>query len=387
MDVYSRTAAESILVLGENATDLNSAAESIAAQVPTASITSVSELPDFRQVLADKSFDIVVLDHSIVDDSGADLIQELKIKEDDPSILVVFSSNNPGQIADAFNSGCRHCIIKDEQWLEKIGPAVRGLLRHRRREDGNATLLAKLTEANALLEEKNQRLDEFTKTVAHDIRGPLGAITMRLEYMRDVYADDVDERFRSMLESSYSSARRLINVVQAMYEYAKLGTRALTIEKIELAEFIEEVIRDLDFSRDVNLKIGIGEFPTVWGDRNLLRKVFSNLIGNSVKFCDKPSVKINIGQNLIVKRSLADFCEIFIEDNGPGIAKEDLKDLFVMFRRGGDANQEIEGTGIGLAVVKRIIELHFGKVRVESEPGQGARFVFSLPMNQINLQV
>ena len=376
---------EAILVLDYNASDLKLSQNSIAEEIPGAEIIGVVNFEDYQRIIRDKDFDVVVLNSFTLEERGVDLIHQLKVKDHDPAILVVSNNEDPKLIAAAFHSGCHRCLVKDGEWKQRIGPAVRALLRHRRLESVNATLIAKLTEANALLEEENSRLDEFAKTVAHDIRGPLGGISMKLEYMRDVYKDEVDDRFRHLLESSLASSRRLIAVVQAMYEFAKLGTQALQLEKIDLRQFIEEVVSDLHFEDSIELRIGIGDLPPIWGDTDLLRKVFLNLISNAVKYSDKKSVVVNVGVNQIINRSLADFCEIFIEDNGPGILAEDIEHIFGMFTRGINVAKSVEGTGIGLAVVRRIVEMHLGRVRVESLPGKGARFLISLPMDKVSL--
>ena len=141
---------------------------------------------------------------------------------------------------------------------------------------------------------------------------------------------------------------------------------------------------NLDENKKVSVKIE--DLPRVWGNAPLLRKVFINLINNAIKYCDKDIAEIKIGYEKSEHKKLGEFGIFYVEDNGSGIPKEDLSDLFVMFRRGKDAEKKCDGIGIGLSVVKQIIELHFGNIDVESEVGKGTKFVFSLPMEDISIE-
>jgi signal transduction histidine kinase len=175
-----------------------------------------------------------------------------------------------------------------------------------------------------------------------------------------------------------------MGLVQSMYSYAKLGAKAGRMEPIVLGQLVEEVISDMHFNDSVQIKIGLGDLPTVWGSADLLRRLFINLLSNAVKYNDKPEIIINIGVRRIIERSLGKFVEVFVEDNGPGIPAEELSGIFSMFTRGASVRGDQEGAGIGLAVVQRIVELHFGDVTVESEVGKGTRFVVSLPTERLD---
>jgi len=374
---------EKILVFDEDAGDLERMRSVLAHQLPFADVSAARSLEEFRSATAGREFDVVVIEQLLSEVSGVELMVELKLRDSEPAVLLLSRSADPKVLASVYSAGSSRCIVKEGRWLEEVGPAVRHLLRIRKLERENAALIAKLTEANVLLSEKNKRLDEFSGTVAHDIRGPLGGINMKLEYMCDVYRDEVDERLGKLLSSTLESSKRLLGVVQAMYEFAKLGAKAAAMEELNLGQLIEEVVQDLHFDDSLDIKIQIGELPRVWGNPHLLRKVFGNLITNAVKYSDKREIVIAVEQRRLLSRSLGRFGEFCVRDNGPGISKEDLKEIFGMFRRGRNAEKKCEGVGIGLSVVKRIVELHFGQVSVESEPGKGACFVLTLPTEEI----
>lgn len=375
-----------ILFLDSNEADLRAGSRIIQDELPGLSVCSVVSASEYREVLEREVFDIVIIDQDLDSGESTALIRELKLQDNEPLVLGLTYSKDSKVVMQAYESGCHRCLVKEgEDWAEALSPALRQLLRMRRLEDENARLIAKLTEANLILHEKNERLDEFSATVAHDIRGPLGGICMRLEYLNDFYGNELDDRFQQLVKATLESGERLVDIVQAMYEFAKLGSRAKRMEEFELEQLVSEVVHDFGFPEEKNIHIGIDELPSVWGNKGLIRKIFINLIGNAVKYNDKETVIINIGHSSVKHRSIGDFVEIFVSDNGRGIPKDDLEEIFTLFRRGRGEEGMSEGIGLGLAVTKRIIEIHFGEIRVESELGEGTSFVFSLPLEAIDV--
>lgn len=375
---------ESVLIVDGDNDALRQSRDVISKQLPEAIIIPVNSLAHFRELVGRQDFDVVVLDSSLSERSSSELVHELKLRDQEPGVLVVSKSSDPRLVAEIYNSGVQKCIVKEGRWLDELGPAVRQLLRMRRLEEENRRLVSKLTEANMLLQEKNRRLDEFSATVAHDIRGPLGGVSMKLEYLIEKYGGSIEPRFLELLTNAFSSTARLTQIVQSMYTYAKLGSKAARMSDVNLVQLVEEVISDIHFSEMLEIKIGIGNLPSVWGNADLLRRLFINLLTNAVKYNTKPEVVINVGIQKVIEKSLGNFAEIYVEDNGPGIPQEEIRNIFSMFTRGSSAGSDSDGAGIGLAVVQRIAELHYGSVRVESEVGRGTRFIVSLPLEKID---
>lgn len=379
-----KTRPENILIFDKDSEEIHAAINRIVEQLPKVNLTRVHSLDHYRDIIKSADFDIVILDYEISGDRGVELIHELKLKDYEPAVLIVSNSVESKVFTEIYNSGCHRYIIKNGRWLEEIGPAVRHLLRIRKLENENRSLLSRLTEANIMLAEKNKRLDEFSATLAHDIRGPLGGICMKLEYILESHSDGLGGRVKDLIHRAYGSAERLTHIVQAMYDFAKLGSKAAKMEFVNLKQLVEEVILDIAFEDTADIQIGIDDLPVVWGNPDLLRRVFINLISNAVKYSDKKEIVVNVGVRGVSNRTLAKFTEIFVEDNGPGIPKEDQKDIFQIFNRGQQHGGPKEGIGLGLSVVQRIVELHFGKVSVESQSGRGTTFVLTLPMEEIN---
>jgi signal transduction histidine kinase len=146
---------------------------------------------------------------------------------------------------------------------------------------------------------------------------------------------------------------------------------------------VKEVISDINIDHASNVEVKMSELPTVWGNGDLLRRVFQNLITNAIKYCHRENVEIKIGFEGFVQRGVGEFAKFYVSDNGPGISSEDAGRVFNMFARGADADRGTDGLGIGLAVVQRIVELHQGYIELTSEPKEGARFTILLPTEAI----
>jgi signal transduction histidine kinase len=349
----------------------------IAKHIESAEIREVHSLRAYREALSQQDYDVVVLDYDIPGVPSKELLMQLQLRDCEPEVLLVSACDNPQTVRNIAAARKRY-IVRDDNWGTEVSYAIRDLLRIRKLEEEMSFVRARLTEANFKLEEKNRRLDEFCATIAHDIRAPLAGLMLKVEYILTSKSSGIEERSRSMLQRSYQSAERLVGLVQAMYEYAKVGLSSGSCERVACKALVQELIDDLPIEEDRKVTIGVGELPQVWGNRGLLRRIFINLIGNAVKYNNKDEVSINIGCLSVHDTGAGRCAEIFVEDNGPGIKPEDAEGIFDMFSRGTSQAVRPEGLGIGLAVVRRIVEMHHGFISVEQSPLGGARFVFSL---------
>ncbi|NMC62085.1 MAG: HAMP domain-containing histidine kinase [SAR324 cluster bacterium] len=373
-----------VLIFSTNDSDISQIAEVINERMPGTQFLKAKNIDDYQALLNNDEIDVAIVDYRLVAPKVIELVQSAKVKEYSPSLVLIESEANPGFISELYEAGVEKCFMEHENYRAEIAHVVRGIMWIRKLQEENTRLIARLTEANILLEEKNRRLDEFSATVAHDIRGPLGGVVMKLDFLLDRYRNEISEQFASVLQRALSSSQRLTEIVQAMYEFAKLGSKAATMGPVVIGPLIEEVIKDMNFDEMHDINFIIGDLPTIWGNDQLLRRVFINLIGNAVKYNDKAETVINIQCTGFVKRSIARFAEIIIQDNGPGIEQDELKDVFRFFGRGSAGRRDSDGLGVGLTVVQRIIELHFGSIRVESQIGHGTTFTLSLPTEKID---
>ncbi|RMD84154.1 MAG: hypothetical protein D6808_07435 [Candidatus Dadabacteria bacterium] len=370
----------SVLILSKEQEVLGPVSDAIRESSKGVTLVSTSSIAGFREELSKASFDLVIIDQGTSGYATFELIHESRFQNSEPAILVLEQDNNPGMISAILHSGCQRCISKVESWKDELLPAIRQALRLKRLEDENRTLVRMLTEMNYELEKRNERLDEFNATVAHDIRGILAGVTMRLEYVLGKRRNEFNEETASILSKALKAAQRAVDIVHATYEYARLGRGQLKKESVDIGVIVRDAISDLNLPESLDIKVGIGELPKVWGNGPLLRRVFMNLISNSVKYNDKESIVIDVGCSGTVREDGREYAEIFVADNGPGIPQAVHKEIFRMFWRGTKARRSGDGMGVGLAVVQKVVELHGGKIAVSNGKKGGVRFSFLLPI-------
>jgi PAS domain S-box-containing protein len=227
-----------------------------------------------------------------------------------------------------------------------------------------------LMQTTALANQRNQELDQFAHIVSHDLKAPLRAIANLSEWIEDDLADQGPPDTKQNLELLRSRVRRMEGLINGLLAYARISHQETPSETFALQELLNEILDSLDLPPEFTIDVP-PDLPTLTTNRLLLSQVFSNLISNAVKHHDRPS-----GQVQIRAQAHAEGYEFTIADDGPGIAPKDHPRVFDIFQTLTSRDQK-ESTGIGLAIVKKIIEQVGGQIRLESELGQGAAFHFT----------
>ncbi|WP_049926298.1 PAS domain S-box protein [Halopiger goleimassiliensis] len=227
------------------------------------------------------------------------------------------------------------------------------------------------------LEESNERLERFAYAASHDLQEPLRMVTSYLTLLENRYGDAFDEDGREFLAFAVDGAERMREMIDGLLEYSRVETRGDPFEPTDLNDVAEDVLADLQFRiEESDAAITVEDLPEVAGDASQLRQVFQNLLSNAITYSgdDPPRVRVDA-------RRRGDEWEISVEDEGIGIDPEDQERVFSIFDRL-HSREEYEGTGIGLALCERIVERHGGDIWVDSEPGEGATFTFTLPVSR-----
>lgn len=225
------------------------------------------------------------------------------------------------------------------------------------------------------VEEKNRDLRDFTYMISHDLKSPIFTIRGMLQALNEDHASSMNQEMREMLGHMSLAANRLELLVKSVLELSKISSQELASEPIELSSLLTEVA--LEYQPQISetscqLRIPPA-LPRILGDRLRISQVFSNLIGNAIKYRAPARAPIVEIKEESCQRQR--YCSISVRDNGIGIAAEQLSDVFRPFHRLKTVN--VEGTGIGLASVKRIMEKLGGEVRAASEPGVGSVFTLT----------
>lgn len=240
----------------------------------------------------------------------------------------------------------------------------------------NLELEQRVIDRTAQLEAANQELEAFAYSVSHDLRAPLRHIDGFLELLQKRTATDLDDKSQHYLASVFDSTRRMGTLIDDLLSFSQMGRWEMLKKPVDLKVLVQEVIRE--FEPEVQGRLvrwQIADLPLVIGDRAMLRIALVNLISNALKFTRlRPEAEIDIG--CLPGREKETI--IFIRDNGVGFDMNYADNLFGVFQRL-HRIEEFEGTGIGLANVRRIISRHGGRTWAEGEINQGATIYFSLP--------
>jgi PAS domain S-box-containing protein len=245
----------------------------------------------------------------------------------------------------------------------------------------NRDLEQRVAERTEQLEVANKELESFSYSVSHDLRSPLRAIDGFSHILLEDYTDKLDDEGRRMLSIVRENTQRMGQLIDDILKFSRSGRTEINTVEVDMAALAREVLDELRLgdASAANLCCTIGELPPARCDRALIHQVFANLISNAIKFSrTRETPTIDVGGSIE-----GDEIVYHVKDNGVGFDMQYADKLFGVFQRL-HSMEEFEGTGIGLAIVKRIVARHGGRVWAESKVGEGATFYFALPVKEKN---
>jgi light-regulated signal transduction histidine kinase (bacteriophytochrome) len=230
------------------------------------------------------------------------------------------------------------------------------------------------------LEKSNAQLENFAYNISHDLQNHISIMISSLRVIDKKYIDEKNPDAKKLMNIAIDKIFQMSQLTNDLLSYSRIGKNKKGFALISLEEVLNEAITNLtDKIKSKNAKITYGKLPTIYGNKVLLLNVFQNIIDNSIKYSSnerEPEIKISSKEN--ESEWILSF-----SDNGMGIKPEHQDKVFDMFYRIDEIKSKIEGTGIGLASCKRIIDLHNGRMWLESEYSKGSTFYISLPKNQL----
>lgn len=239
---------------------------------------------------------------------------------------------------------------------------------------------------NEELELRNHELQQFSWVVSHDLKEPIRKIELFIKIIKEKYLKD-DEKGIDYINRTINSAGRMQRLINDLLDYSRLSANVAP-ENVDLNDILKEVLYDFDYLTDEKqATIKIANLPVISGVPSQLRQVFQNLVGNSLKFCKKdvPPV-IELTSQFIEEKKFdsktspsGKYCRITVKDNGIGFDESYLDKIFIIFQSLND-RKSYEGTGIGLAIAKKIIDRHNGLITAKSREGEGSEFIIVLPV-------
>lgn len=221
----------------------------------------------------------------------------------------------------------------------------------------------------------NRELEQFAYVASHDLQEPLRMVSSYMQLLLKKYQGKLDEKADVYINYAVDGAKRMQNLIEALLKYSRLSL--VEFGWVETAVVVADAVANLTATiQETGAEITSTELPIVWGDRTQLLQLFQNLLSNAIKY-RKPGVPPRI----TVGAGQAELDWLFsVKDNGIGIEQQNFEQVFEIFRRL-HTREEIPGTGIGLASCKKIVEQHHGRIWVESTPGEGTIFFFTMPVH------
>ena len=282
-----------------------------------------------------------------------------------------------------------HQCSNSRQWAD----SEIQLLQHLADQIGIALAQAQLLEAETQrrqeLARSNAELQQFAYIASHDLQEPLRKIQAFGNQLKERFGEVLSDQGRDYIERMQNASQRMQNLINDLLTLSRLTTKAQPFVPVNLTQVAQEVLSDLEFRiQQTNGHVFVGELPTIDADPLQMRQLLQNLISNALKFHRFDSVPVVKIYNYFsmsqeqqpVETVVAEFCQIFIEDNGIGFDEKYLDRIFNVFQRL-HSRSEYEGTGVGLAICRKIVERHGGSITAKSTPGEGATFIVRLPIS------
>lgn len=291
------------------------------------------------------------------------------------------SEDELGRLVDAFNdmldqiqqrdTSLRHAKEDLEERVRERTLELRQELAERLRAE------SELARSNEELQQSNKELDDFAYIASHDLKEPLRGIHNFSSFLLEDYADRLDEEGRAKLETLTRLTRRMETLIDSLLHFSRLGRVDLAIDRVDLNQVVEEVLENLGITlRQSGVEVRIPRpLPRVRADRARVGEIFHNLVVNAMRYNDKERKWIEIG---FLDAEEGRPPVFYVRDNGIGIPEKHFESVFRIFKRLHARDRYGGGTGAGLTIVKKIVERHSGKIWVESTPGEGTTFYFTL---------
>jgi len=359
------------------------------AGTPQFSVHHVGTLAAATAMLSDSNFDLILLDLGLPDSHGIETLQSIHNQAPQSPIVVVTSQDDESVALAALRQGAQHYLIKSRLTPELLVCSIEYAIGQQRISVENERLLAEVKSANELLREKNDHLarvyqtaQQFVDYVSHDFRTPLTVIKEFAAIMRDGLAGQINSQQQEYLDTISDRVDDLAMMVDDMLDASKLEAGMLCCWRREtpLSEIIHQVqhtLRRKAALKNIHVAVEVpANLPAVFCDTEKISRVLMNLAVNAIKFSSE-SKPIRIWAQYDAEQAEI---QAGVSDQGPGISPENQVQLFRRFQQLDETAQEnSQGVGLGLAIAREPVHLNLGELSVDSQPGQGSTFSFTLP--------
>jgi len=350
-------------------------------------VTGVEKGTEALEVIKDGNFNVIITDIKLPDVGGMSVLELAKEINPDVAVIIMTGYASIETAVNAVNEGAYAYFVKPVN-MDEMKTAIVNALRQQRLSRENKRLVDDLQRSNKLLFEANSQLRAATEAksaflahMSHELRTPLNAIIGFSDLLLGGVAGEINSQQNQCLEDILSSGKHLLSLINDILDLSKVEAGKIDIrpESLRLADVVDDAVTTvrtmLNDSRH-ELAITIAEdLPPVYGDRNRLKQILLNLLSNAIKFTPDG------GKLYLETNRKGNVCQVSMVDNGIGIRQEDQTFIFEPFiQLDTQPRERKQGTGLGLALTRQLVELLGGKIWVESEYGKGSRFSFTIPL-------
>jgi len=314
-------------------------------------------------------FDVALLDLTLPDSSGLDSLDTLIERFPSLPIVVLTNTNDDELALDAVRYGAQDYLIKRRVNGELLVKSIRYAIERKQAAIDLQVQTDELAETNKLLAARNQELDRFCTIVSHDLKAPLRGISNLAQWIGDDLAATLEPGTRLNLTLMRSRVVRMETLIDGLLKYARVGSTATSLETFSIELLVAEIIDSLDLPDSFTIELPV-DLALIKTNRVLLHQVLANLIENAYKHHPRPDGRIQVTAGL-----QATIWKFAVIDDGSGIALENQVRIFDLFQT--LSSPERGNTGIGLSIVKKLVEAQGGNITLESELGMGTTFHFS----------
>jgi signal transduction histidine kinase len=365
----------SILILEDNPSDTELVRRELRKAGFSATFQWAQDKASFLQSLAGASPAAILVDYSVPGFDGMSALTLSRERFPDVPVIVVSGAIGEEVAIETLKSGATDYVLK--QRLARLGPVLRRALREAEQLKERKQADEALRRTAEELARSNRELEQYAYVASHDLREPLRTVTGFLQLLRQKCAGRLDSEADTFIDYAVDGAERMRALIDDLLTYSRVGTRGLELAPTDACTALQQAEHNLLASiRESEAQITHGALPTIPVDGVQLTQLFQNLVANALKFHSEapPAIHVDASRK-------QDHWVFSVRDNGIGIDLGSEERIFQIFQRL-HSRKKYAGTGIGLAVCKKIVERHGGRIWVESRPGEGATFFFTIPAGQ-----
>lgn len=361
-----------VLLIEDNPSD----AELEIAELQRAGFDVTSDVVESRQAVTDclgkKSYDVVLADYNLPQFQGMEAVAILREKGLSVPLILVTGALKSVTAVECVKQGATDYVLKDH--LSRLPVSVRRAMQDTRLREERRLAQEDLAHKVEELARSNRDLEQFAYVASHDLQEPLRMIATYTQLLSEKYRGRLDENADKYIGYAVEGAVRMQALIEDVLAFSRVGRNGREHAPIDSSAALDQALKTFSMgARESALSVDKGPLPQVFGDHSQLVQLFQNLLGNALKFHGANPLQVKIS----AEREGEEW--IFtVADNGIGIAPEHCEFIFNIFQRL-HTREEYAGNGVGLAICKKIVEQHGGRIWVESSPGKGANFKFTLP--------